>query len=295
MPAARVGVLGLEALHEWWVNGGPGGLVLNRPREAGYPRYRLRTIGGLHSLPEGDDNRDTRQGAIGEKARPSLPRGKTVTYEGDVQALTLPSLRQACDDLRYVFGDRRMEARMDVRPAEGSELGRWLFYRARCTSLEIDEEQTFRENHQPSPWVRPFVLTLRMGDPRFFEEQLNTVSDNVTDNMASVSIEHLGSAPADPVIYVAGATGNDWTLTGHHDHTLRFVGWPVPSGDSAVVDFYDRRVTLGGNDWTGRANADSDWWQEGVEGIPPRSTHDITLRNDISDGHLTVEWRHTFY
>lgn len=295
MVAARVGVLGLEALHEWWVNGAPGGLVLNTPREDGYPRYRLRKIGGLHSLPEGDDNRDTRQGAIGEKARPSLPRGKTVTYEGDVQALTLPSLRLACDDLRFTFGDRRAEARMDVRPAEGSELGRWLFYRARATSLEIDEEQTFRATHQPSPWVRPFVLTLRMGDPRFVEEQLQTTTANVVDGMASVSIEHLGSAPADPVIYVAGETGNDWTITGHDDHTLRFVGWPVPASDSAVIDFYDRRVTLGGNDWTGRATADSDWWEEGVDGIPPRSTHDITLRNDISDGHITVEWRHTFY
>lgn len=287
----RVGVLGLEATHEHDATG----LVLNAPRELGYPRYRVQKIPGLHSLPEGEDVRDQRYGQLGEKARPSLPRGKTVTYEGEVQARTLAELREACNDLRYAFGDRRFEQRINVNPHPDNPLGMPMFYRARCTALEIDEEQTFRETRVPSPWCRPFVLTFRMGDPRFYEVELNTVTGNVADQMASVSVTNLGTAPADPVIYVAGETGNDWTVTGHHDHTLRFVGWPIPSSDSAIIDFAERRLTLGGNNWSGRTNADSDWWDDGVEGLPPRSTHDITLRNDISDGHLTVEWRNAFY
>jgi hypothetical protein len=280
----RVGVLGLEARHEWENMG----VVLNEPRAWGYPRYKLRRIGGLHSSPEADDNRDDRQGQLGQRARPSLVRGKTITYEGTVEALTLPDLRAACNDLRYVFGERRWEGRMNVLPDPSAVLGMPMWFRARATSLEIDDEQTLDERHVPSPWCRDFVLSLRMGDPRFYEWEEQTVSQDIHDGQASVSIEHPGSAPTDPVIYVHGSTGPDWTLTGHHDYKFVVYDQSVTAPDSAIVDFRERRITSGGNDWTGRANAESDWWNEGVDGIPARSTHDITLRS--TSGGLTVTW-----
>lgn len=284
----RVGVLGLEAQHRHET-----GLVLNTPREDGFPRYRVTSIPGLHALPEGDDVRDPRFGMLGEKVRPSLPRGKTVTYEGEIQALSLPSLRQAADDLRYAFGDRRAESTMFVDPHPENLLGRPMYYRARPTALEVDEEQTFRESRVPSPWCRPFVLTMRLGDPRFYEVELNTVAADINDGQASVSLTHLGSAPADPTIFVAGPTGDDWNVTGHDDRIINVFDFPVQETDSAILDFAERRITSGGNDWTGRMNALSDWWNDGEVGIPPRSTHDITLRS--TSGRLTVEWRHTFY
>jgi hypothetical protein len=189
MPVAiQDGPLGLEGIHRFypgragaqdaaddtvdpWVD------LNNRdvnPRNGG-SRVKLDQIGNFRSLPESDDNRDSPAGRIGERAWPSLQRGKTMTYEGWVQSPTLQALRAYQTQLTRFLGDKNNEGRMVIRPHGdyGSMVTR---FDARVIDLEIPEEQTVGPRHPMKPWQRPFTLTLRMSDPRFYSSVIDGTS-----------------------------------------------------------------------------------------------------------------------
>ncbi len=289
-------VPGLEATHTW------NGQVALNSNQGGMPRFRLDRIGGLHSLPDIEDNREPAQGRIGERAWPSLFRGRTVTYEGRIFAATLNDLRVAESDLKAAFGTTA-EGQMVINYAPGYAPGAGFafFYHARCVQLEIPDEQAVAPYALPTPFQRPFVVALRMSDPRFYRSQLQTYNTGslgtggiggiippITPPIVLVAaglggsavVTNGGNAPTDPVItLVPGGTTQGPNLTNQTiDKKLQFKdALTIEAGINGdiVIDFKQRTIQeIRG---TGppidlRYQLDipnSTWWDEGVPGLVP--------------------------
>lgn len=285
------GILGLEAYFVW-----NGSTVLHGQT---LPRARVTKIQGLHSLPDADDNRASRTAAIGEVAYPSLARGKTIVYEGVLQAATLSDLRELEASLRSAFADRSNEGSMAHVPyedyiGEGGDDGYW-FYTARVLQLDVPEEQLFDATAVPSPYQRPFTLGLRMSDPRvYWNEEVSEGPDS-----SDVTVENLGIAPTDPVVEV-GITGtglHDVTISSDAPHQLELVDVDLTGlgAGRIVFDFAARTIefiTTVGAEVTDIAYsldvATSDWWDAGIPGLSPgQSTVEQSGGDDI-----TVTFRH---
>jgi hypothetical protein len=183
---------GIEALHFWTP---PGALTpaitlgaVKAPTTGVliWPRYKLTRVSGLHSLGDPQDNRDLLVGRIGEISRLSKRRGKTVVYEGTITARNLLELRTAEQDLRAAFFDLDFEGRMDVAWHEDNAEFAAIapkFYEARPLACEVIDEQG------SAHFNRPFVLSLRMSDPRYFDEESESDVATVTNTNTIYEIE----------------------------------------------------------------------------------------------------------
>jgi len=148
-----------------------------------WPHYKLKAVTGLIGLGDAEDNRDRPPGRVGELARLSQRRGKAITYEGWIRAKNLRQLREADERLRQAFANVEAEGRMDVSPhplnpdfpGEPKK-----FYEARPLGAEVvDTQDTMRHE-------RRFLVALRMGDPRYFDE----VSEKHALAIASTNTEY---------------------------------------------------------------------------------------------------------
>jgi hypothetical protein len=176
-----------EGIHAW-TPPGAGAVAVELGRTTSdvgapvWPRYTLSRVSGLGSVGDPEDNRDRPAGQAREIARLSLRRGKTVTYEGKIKAQSLLELREAEADLRAAFDDEQREGRMDVSwhpllvafaavPAK--------FFEARALTCDVIDVQTSER------WERPYVVGLRMGDRRYFDETEDThqVKVESTENL----------------------------------------------------------------------------------------------------------------
>lgn len=282
------GVLGLEATHQWGA-----GLVLNQ--EGVYPRYELDRIGGLHSHPEVEDNREPAFGRIGEIAYPSLPRGKTLTYEGRVVAYTLAQMRAAAAALRGSFRPVS-DGTMYVRPSPVIGGPTWR-YGARVLACDVDDEQTRGDEAMPSPYQREFVLSLRMADPRFSVDGA-PVSVNGVDGDVRV-ITNPGTAPADPVVVIDGPNTDDLVFERDNNpdaQKLIFSDVTCAAGDQLRLDWKARTLTRlsDGVQFANRVVFDPEewwaadhrsWWDANTDGLNPGPT---TIRVASTDGGAWV-------
>lgn len=127
-----------------------------------YPRYNVEKITGLSSGGESADRRDNRIGAQGEIPRRSFRRGKTITYEGLVQALTRASLRQVEADMVLAFDDQVNEGLMVVTPHPLYDAsGAYRYYNARALTCDIDDAAAFSPHRVTQGHQTPFVVALR--------------------------------------------------------------------------------------------------------------------------------------
>jgi hypothetical protein len=141
----------------------------------------------------------------------------------------------------------------------------------RMVALLMDEAQ------QTSYWRRPFILSLRASDPRVYFPSL-AVDET---GSSSVSVTNDGSAPADPVVTITGASA-DVTLS-DGTHTLTWTD--VPSG-TLIVDFAKRTAKVG-TDHAPLVVASSDWWDSFVDGVAPGAT--VTIAQTGGSG-IEVEF-----
>jgi hypothetical protein len=248
------GVLGLEAIWTWSV----GSFVLND--QAAKPEWLIiQRVTGLFDGPDHEAPADKRVGRIGENFRPASAGGKTVVIEGEARSLTLEGLRSMCRGMRAAFAPQAVEGVMAIAPnvALGGPTGG---ISCRPIALQMDEIQA------NDTWRRPFILSLRASDPRVYFPSLAV--DETGSSSASVTND--GSAPADPVVTITGASGDVTVSDG--TRTLTFVD--VPSG-TLIVDFAKRTAKVG-SDFAPLVVASSDWWDSFVDGIAPGATVTIT-------------------
>ena len=183
---------GIEALHSWTPPGALtpaitlGAVKAPTTGELIWPRYKLSRVSGLHSLGDPQDSRDLLVGRVGEIARLSKRRGKTVVYEGTIHARNLLELRTAEQDLRAAFFDLDLEGRMDVAWHEDNvEFAAVTpkFYEARALACEIIDEQGSKR------FDRAFVVSLRMSDPRYFDEESESDEAAISSTNTTYEIE----------------------------------------------------------------------------------------------------------
>lgn len=189
-------IAGIEGLHAWTPPGASEPAVILGQRTEGawpsgsgsgsgedgeaevWPRFKLIDIGGLDSLGDHEDNKDKRVGGIGTIPRRSMPGEKSVTYQGIIEARTLRELRSGTAALRAAFADRNNEGRMDVRwhPENAEFAGDPpKFYEARALLCEIPDKQVGKR------FNRAFVIGLRMGDPRYFDEETEVYEVEISE------------------------------------------------------------------------------------------------------------------
>lgn len=247
------------------------------------PRMKVNDINGLFSLPDLSDQREVRRGAHGEIPLPAFRTGKTVTYEGPapgwgIQAQYLNDLRTYERRLGEVLGDTG-EIRVDFQ--RYSAVGHAYFFKARVVSFDPDEKQTIPPTSMPSPWQRTVTLTLRLGDPFVYLNELSVYTSPVASGAANPqwNVTNIGTAPATPVFRLTGpiqaAIATD-DLTGRKLAFSSAIA--LGAGVQYDFDFKTRRVTQVSNgaiignaiDW-----AATTWLDEGDVLTP--GTRSVTL------------------
>jgi hypothetical protein len=277
------GVLGLEGIHS------ANGFDLEG-RGSTMPRARLRAITGLHSK-ELEDSAMANTGRMGETSLPSLMRGKTVTYSGELEARTLPELRVLENSMRGAFQqDTVLTFTVAPPPARG---GVSHSYTGRVLQLTLDDELRFGPTRIPSPHARAFVLAVKQYDPRYYVT--TATSDTESAGVATV-LTNEGNAPTEPSFTVIGGASLDQAdirnqTTGKK---LLFTGLLglVPAGQSMVVDFANREVynSVTGADLSGRMDVTlSDWWDEGTPGVVPGANSLIVLGTGTTSYTVTFK------
>jgi hypothetical protein len=282
---AEAGIPGLGARHVWRE-------LVTLGEWVGYPRYKLRTIEGLHSLPDIEDLRDTPQSRIGEIPRPGRRRGKTIAYSGVVLAQSSPSLREAVSGLGGALaGEEELpEGKMRIVPVTGSA----FYYWARVAQFSCDEAPV-NSNRPSRGWERGFTLALRLSDPRFYREPAAPTVSSAGTYPQTVTVTNEGTAPTDPILTWHGPATNPY-VTRDGKWTLRF-NIVLASGQSLVVDFAKRQALQVGADKTSTLDhAASNWWNGGVSGLPPgASSLQFGADTIASPAKLDVDFSHAYW
>lgn len=130
------------------------------------PQVVIDGITGWRSLPELVDNRAPRTFGVGEVVYPPRTLGKTLVYECRLQADDRLELLEDQNAIVIGFGDRSAEGEMTVTPWAAPGGVAWT-YTALVTDLQFDPKWTLDGESQIT-YEWPFVLTLRMSDPRFY-------------------------------------------------------------------------------------------------------------------------------
>lgn len=287
LPAAARddGILGLEGEFVF------RSLTMNNRSALTFPRVIVDRITGLHSRADREAASEPKRGQIGEHHYPAAPRGKTVVYEGRVQAQSLVSLRSMERAMRGVFNDPIDAIHTMVHQPPAARGGVSWFYNARIMSLDITDEQTRGPGALPSPWQRLFAASLRMVDPRFFSSDL--IVSPLKSTGQSHTVVHEGGAPTDPVIRLHGPLGTTVTIS-RPGEVLELTGAQlatVGSGETLIVDFMAREARVNDDpaqDLSHLVTFGSTWWDDGKEGVPPLGSHAIT----VSGGSWEVLFRH---
>lgn len=292
-PSMYDGIGGLEAVH-WW-----DGIPLNRLDVL--PRARLTRITGLHDAADADDNREPNLGFAGEQPYPSEERGRTIVYEGIIEARSLSDLRKFGTGLRAKCRSRFAEKQMTVSYDPAYNFYGSMYYMAKALAFTADDEQV---NSPQSTYVysRTFSLTVRQSDPRYYA--ITQSATAITAIPATINVNHVGSTDSPPYIDVSGPVTNG-TVTlkrlGSNPKQLKFDSLTIPGGQFARFDFRDRTAALHlqgsgtatGVDVIGRLKVtESDWWDEGEVGLREATTEQVRVEGNGTD--FAVYWHHAF-
>lgn len=234
------GVLGLEGIHTL------AGVALSPPL------YRLKELPGLHDLADREDPRTKKVGRPGENDYDASEGGKTVGYVGDLDAGDPATLLASGQALRAALARGLITITVVPNPLDpfaDVASPTWQYTAKTLSAIIPDTWAKLR-------FTREFTLMLRMSDPRFY---VPAAAVDVTGDPAVVT--NLGDAPADPVITIAGASGDVTVTDGTHTLTFR----NCPSG-SLVLDFAEHTAMVG-SAHVELVPADSDWWDSFVDGI----------------------------
>lgn len=282
---------GLEFTHQFAPGDGGTAVLMNKLMTTDLstillPRVKFDRMPGFRSLPEADDNREQRTARIGSTVLPSLVRDKTFTVDGKLQAANMTDLRGLERQMLAAFGERNVEGTWSAIPLAAWDPvnGATDYWQASMRVMAYEPQTDFPAglNALPSAYQLPFVLTMRMSDPRWFWTDAATAT-----HASSATATNLGSAPADPTITVAGASGTvTITNTTVDNRQLVFLG--LPSG-SLVIDFDARTALIGASDALPYLDTyESDWWDIGIPGLRS-GANTITQSGGTS---VTVDWQH---
>lgn len=300
-PTRAASVPGLEAIHTWfattngflaasplaslnyrWDTAGnrrqalPSTLSASPGRVAVGAVSVLDKISGLHSRTDWDDNRGNNQARPGEYLLPSVARGRTITYEGRIQAGSLNALREAEARMRAAYSGSEGLMIVEYNPLYSTvEEMPWLYF-GRVTQFEIVDEHTAAPD-AIHPHERTFVLAIRQHDPRYY--RWNTADGAGFIGVGSLPVDgsaqtltNEGNAPAEPVFEISSPGPNVTIFNGTTGRTLTLTGLPSLAGSVLTVD-YGLRIAYKdffALDLTGYISLGAtDAWDFGAGGLAP--------------------------
>ena len=213
---------------------------------------------------------------MGELGYTSLTRGKTITYEGRVIGRTLEELRAHGTLMRSLFADRTTAHKMAVRP--NPAIGAMAYYyNARVLALDMDDDQAASPWAMPSPYQRPFVLSLRQLDPRYYRDQAPAFYEG--DPGITVTVTNPGLAPTPPYWRIFGPiSGGDVVLqrrTNPDERQIVFRDVTIASGAVLRFNHANRMLKRESDnaDFTDKLDfSATDWWDPGVDDLLPGTT-----------------------
>lgn len=286
-------VPGLNAQHTWYPAGGGPAVVLNPPPAGTLPRVRLAgEIAGWGNPPAGDDRRTTPVGRVlAERPLRSGRHGKTLTYQGVVEASSDLELRNATGALSRAFGDANMgEGRMVVAPWDGRPP---VEYTARVTGYDCPEALPAMAalGRRSRGSERSFTLQVHLSRGRMFATAQRQV--DAAAGVTDLAVDVGGNAPTEPIITLR----NDVAATDLVTHLAlnRSLGFLLlPDANGLGIDFATRTIfSINGNERRGyldRANAS--WWSGGTVGLTVGSQ---TVRRAAGRGSWTIQWRDAWW
>ena len=283
------GILGLEATCTYTPPDEFAAPFILNPA-SGLPRAQLRRIVGLHDLPDADDNREPATAYPGEVPVLGHARGRTIVYEGVIKARTMNELRAVSNAMRVAFRNRSDEGTFTHAPhATWGAVSHW--FKARVIALSIPEDQdSIPASAMPSPYKRPFTLTVRQSDPRYYVTGLN--SSPLQASAASYEATNLGGIETPPTFRIPGPLVDATVLLARQGGmNLRFDDITLAGGQTMVIDFRTRHAYNDANeiDLTGRINLEfSNWWDEGVPGLRAGITEEV----GVTGATWYIDWYH---
>ncbi len=293
--AAFATVPGLNATHTWYPPDGGPPVVLNRPGGV-LPRVRLTgEIAGWGNPPPGEDRRTTPVGRVlAERPLRSGRHGKTLTYQGVIEARSDIDLRNTTGALARALGDPRMgEGRMVVAPWDGRPA---VEYTARVTGIELPEAypSIAALGRRSRGFERGFTLQFHLSRGRMFSTSQTQV--DAAAGVTSMGVNVGGTAPTEPVITLKNDVAADdvvQLVTPRFELTFA----ALPSNNGVRVDFAARTI----RDSAGRLpdlrgylirGELSSWWRGDVGFLPVGAR---TLSRRAGRGAWSVQWRDAWW
>jgi chitodextrinase len=283
---------GLNATHTWYPAGGGPSVVFNPPPAGTLPRVRLAgEIAGWGNPPPGDDRRTTPVGRVlAERPLRSGRHGKTLTYQGVVEARNDLELRNVTGALARALGDPNMgEGRMVVEPWDGRPA---VEYMARVTGYDCPEAYPSMSalGRRSRGFERGFTLQVHLSRGRMFATAWRQV--NAVAGQTSLTVDVGGNAPTEPIIYLyqdVAATDS----VGSRGLRLGFL--TLPDANGVAIDFAARTIQKANGNidrrgWLDRA--DASWWAGGQVGLIPGS---YPVTRSGARGSWIVKWKDAWW
>lgn len=156
-------------------------------------KIRVLKISGLDDA-EIRDSREENPGSEGETAHDAFPGGRTMVFEGRVEAFSLKKLRDMQMAFRSAFVDLQEKPLYFLTGDASTE----HYIRCRKSQkLQWDDEQT-----NGNTFFRPFQLTLRASNPRFFRNKNKVIT--MAHSESNKDIFNEGNFRTQPVIRLTG-------------------------------------------------------------------------------------------
>lgn len=274
--------LGLEAVYEY------NGLLLNDLRVL--EKYRITEV-NVYDDPDVRDSREDNPTRHGQRIVSSLYGGRSINFQGRIEAFNLKKLRDMQAALKAAFN------------APGEKLLKIYS----TNTISTADVQIMAAKNNPivmaevvadDRYMRSFLVPLRCSNPRFVHQTLNSPSYlavGATINATAFAFTQTGDFNAQPVIKIRGPITNPSVRVDYAAgfQTLTFKpGITIPAGREWTIDIAAGTLVddLGVNQFN-QLSVATDWPE-----LPPGA---ITVNFSgtsatIGTTRLIMDWRATW-
>lgn len=258
-------------------------LVFN-VRDCVVDKIHIKSIEGLDD-PDIRDVREDNPSDDGETAYDAHYGGRTLVFNGTIEAYTRNKLRDMQQGFKIAFAE--LEEKQLLFNTGTPTLDHYIMCR-KFSKIEWTEEQ----KHQ-NVYFRDFQLTLRASNPRFIMKLPKTITIDTTTPSAIAN--NLGNFSAEPIITFVGPLASAQVNIEYGQdeiHSLIFKdSVTIADGDIRKVDISKRTVidSTGANKFTD-LDPDSDF-----PILPPDIVYAvIPAGKSTGGGAVNVEWRDSY-
>lgn len=207
-------------------------------------KYRVTSIDGLDD-PDIRDSREDNPGVDGEMVYDSNYGGRTLAFNGKIEAFTIDKLRDMQQAIRTAFNDLSREYPLYFLTGDAA---RDHFINCKKFSkLQWGEEQ------RDENFFRDFLITLRASNPRFFSNTVTAVTIDYGAGERNKNVNNQGNYFAEPTIVINGPITEPKI---YNEKTLQILAFKdtttIADGDFFKITFNNETPTIVDQDGVNR-------------------------------------------